>query len=75
MLKFVCSSCGAEYHADHVKKWGMTAESQSYGPRPVCSALLADTAGGYGVCRGALFPVSATSAEVSKLVAPKPIAL
>ena len=75
MMKFHCSSCGHEYHVDHAVKWGMTLESQSYGPRPICTALIPDAAGGNGVCRGMLFRLSATPEEVAKLNRPRPIEL
>lgn len=75
MFKFVCSNCEKEYHGEHVKNWGKTQESQSYGPRPVCTALVPDSAGGNGVCRGQLVPFAADAAEQAKLDRPKPIAL
>lgn len=31
---------GRVYPVDHVEKWGRTVESDGYGPRPCCTALI-----------------------------------
>ena len=69
-MKYVCAHCNTEYHIDHVKAWGTTAESSGYGPQAVCTALVPDRAkaGSNAVCRGPLVAVpSKDAAEVAAL--------
>lgn len=77
-MHYVCSRCEAVHPKEHGSQWGKTKESDGYGPRAICTALVPNGVRsldpqrgmieGMQVCGGDLALVAETTAAVSRKV-------